>query len=293
MKMTLKKITVLITILIAVLSAHSITYATSHTGTPTTEYTVLVPLPNTTTCGTGAETPAGCKSTLTQYLPAAFNLIVGIAVALAFVMITFGGVMYATSDAISGKSQGREYIENALWGLLLVIGSYTILYTLNPQILDFTLDINRAPATTGTAPIIVTTTCPTCADMRAVGIPVKSSANGGISSVMLPKLVALNTSLGPPPGGLGIPWRVNEGYPPTATHRDPCHQNGTCIDARTIDQSPGNINAFAEAARAAGMRPVYEVATDGERRSLIDRGVTTNIIIVPGINGSHFSVYNQ
>lgn len=96
------------------------------------EYNSLVPLPG-----------AGASTNLQEYLPTAFNLVVGIAVAMAFVMITFGGVTYATSDALSGKTQGREYITNALVGLLLVIGSYVILQTINPEILNFDLEIER------------------------------------------------------------------------------------------------------------------------------------------------------
>lgn len=95
-----------------------------------TDYEVLAPLP-----GIG-DTAAG-TSNLNTYLPAAFNLTVGIAIALAFIVITFGGVTYATSDALSGKQNGRELITNALWGMLLVIGSYTILYSINPQMLNF------------------------------------------------------------------------------------------------------------------------------------------------------------
>jgi hypothetical protein len=97
------------------------------------DYTTLAPLP-------------GVKPTtnLTDYLPNVFNLSIGIAAVLAFIVITIGGVLYATTDALSGKSQGREYITNAIWGLLLVIGSYVILYTINPQILDFSVAINQS-----------------------------------------------------------------------------------------------------------------------------------------------------
>jgi hypothetical protein len=97
------------------------------------EYTTLAPLPGTTD-NVG-------NTNLETYLLGVFNLSIGIAAVLAFVMITFGGVMYATSDAISGKSQGREYVENAIWGLLLVIAAWVILYTINPNILTFKLSI--------------------------------------------------------------------------------------------------------------------------------------------------------
>lgn len=115
------------------------------------DYAVLAPLPGTTQAcqvrnSQGVLVPAECTD-LTRYLPNAFNLAIGIAVALAFIAITIGGVMYATSDALSNKSAGKEAIENALWGLLLVIGAYLILQTINPKILDFSLTIDQFTTT--------------------------------------------------------------------------------------------------------------------------------------------------
>ena len=105
-------------------------------------YVVLAPLP-----GIGNNT---AKTTdLSTYLKEIFNLSIGIAAVMAFVMITFGGITYMTTDAISGKTKGREYITNALWGLLLVIGAWVILYTINPQLIDFSL-IVPTPKTTST-----------------------------------------------------------------------------------------------------------------------------------------------
>lgn len=103
----------------------------------TGEYTVLAPLP-------GIGDDSGGKTTLTEYLTAIFNLTISVSVVLAFVMITFGGIVYATSDALSGKSKGREWVQNAIVGLLIVIGAWVILNTINPQILDFKLLIPGA-----------------------------------------------------------------------------------------------------------------------------------------------------
>jgi hypothetical protein len=99
------------------------------------------------------KTTGGCQTTLADYLPGAFNLAISIAAVMAFVMLTYGGVLYMTSDAIGNKSKGKEYIENALWGLLLVISSYLILNTINPQMLHFTLTLNP-PNTQATAVVI-------------------------------------------------------------------------------------------------------------------------------------------
>jgi hypothetical protein len=104
------------------------------TNTPT-DYTVLAPLPGTTKNCDQSQTSASdnCATDLQTYLPGAFNLIVGLAAVLAFLVLTYGGVFYMTSDAISGKSQGKEYITNALLGLGLVLASWLILFTIGGQ----------------------------------------------------------------------------------------------------------------------------------------------------------------
>jgi len=55
----------------------------------------------------------------------------------AVFMIIWGGFEYVSTDAISGKSAGKEKIEGALWGLGLALGSYLILNTINPELLKF------------------------------------------------------------------------------------------------------------------------------------------------------------
>ena len=114
------------------------------------EYTLLAPLPG---IGIDPNCTVDCKTDLQRYLPGAFKLIIGIAAALAFVMITFGGMTYVVSDSINGKEDGRAYITNAVWGLVLVIGAYTILYTINPQILNFDLTIKTPQVKQGEATI--------------------------------------------------------------------------------------------------------------------------------------------
>jgi hypothetical protein len=101
----------------------------------TQKYTVLAPLPGTTIDGS--------KTDLATYLPGLIRWSIGLAAAMAVVMITFGGIMYATTDAIYEKEDGKKYIEDALWGLILVIGAWVILNTINPQILI--LNLNPGP----------------------------------------------------------------------------------------------------------------------------------------------------
>jgi hypothetical protein len=119
---------------------------TSNGGCPTGsfQYKTLVNIP-----GFGTKNAANqnvvtiCPNSLGDYLQVGFNYFIGIAIALAVIMIIYGGVLYATTDAVSGKSSGKKVIQDAAYGLALALGSWLILYTINPDFLKFQLDIGR------------------------------------------------------------------------------------------------------------------------------------------------------
>ncbi len=58
---------------------------------------------------------------------------------LSVVMIAVGGIQYMSTDAVSNKTEGKDRITYALLGLLLVLFSWILLYTINPDILKFNL----------------------------------------------------------------------------------------------------------------------------------------------------------
>ena len=72
---------------------------------------------------------------LGSYLNLMIKLIIGICAVLAVVMIVMGGIQYMTTELISGKEEGKKRIMNAIFGLLLALGAYTLLYTINPDLL--------------------------------------------------------------------------------------------------------------------------------------------------------------
>jgi len=74
-----------------------------------------------------------------KFFNALFTYGITIAGLLAVIMITVGGIQYMSSDAVSNKTEGRERITYALMGLLLVLFSWVLLYTINPEILNLTL----------------------------------------------------------------------------------------------------------------------------------------------------------
>ena len=78
------------------------------------------------------------ENKLADFLVNIFNFGIAAAVALALIMIIWGGIEYMTTDSWTGKEGGKEKITNALWGLGLALVSYLILYTINPCLVVFT-----------------------------------------------------------------------------------------------------------------------------------------------------------
>lgn len=78
---------------------------------------------------------------LGQYLNIIIRLAIGIAAVLAVVLIVMGGIQYMTTELVSGKEDGKRRITNAVLGLLVALGAYLILFTINPDLLKTELVI--------------------------------------------------------------------------------------------------------------------------------------------------------
>lgn len=76
---------------------------------------------------------------LGNFLSQAFSFGLAVAAALAVVMIVWGGVEIMLSDSVFNKDEGKKKIREAIYGLLLALVSWLILYTINPDILNFKL----------------------------------------------------------------------------------------------------------------------------------------------------------
>lgn len=101
-----------------------------------TGYNLLSPLPNT-----GGQTST---SDFGGYLNQMFRLAIGLAAIFAVFFMVVGGIEYMSTDAWTGKKDGMKKIQNAFWGLVLVLASWLILNTINPDILKLKLDIKPA-----------------------------------------------------------------------------------------------------------------------------------------------------
>lgn len=91
-------------------------------------YYNLAPLPE---IGPTVDPTAGLGS----YLNLMLKLFIGICAVLAVVMIIIGGLEYLTSELVSSKESGKDRITNAVLGLVLALGAYALLFTINPDLL--------------------------------------------------------------------------------------------------------------------------------------------------------------
>ena len=109
--------------------------------TAQTDVVLLSPLP-----GTGGST------NFDTYAPVLFNLAIGIAGVLAVIMMIVGGLQYMSTDAMSGKTEGKERITAALGGLALALIAFILLQTINTGLVNFNLPVLRFGVTRATIP---------------------------------------------------------------------------------------------------------------------------------------------
>lgn len=94
------------------------------------------PLTNIGVQDAGVEGIAGFINTLYRYL-------IGIGAILAVLVIMYGGFRYMTSEAIGQKSAGREEIQRAVIGLLLLLSPVIVFGVINQDITNLRFDLTR------------------------------------------------------------------------------------------------------------------------------------------------------
>jgi hypothetical protein len=110
-----------------------------------TEYKLLEPIPYVSSqdgkpdCVKEDGSPC---ATANSYIPGIVKLVIAVAGALAVIKIIFGGIQYMSTGAFQGKTDAKKTIENAIWGLILILSAWLILYTINPDLvnLDFSIE---------------------------------------------------------------------------------------------------------------------------------------------------------
>lgn len=85
-----------------------------------------------------------------NFAEALFNIAIAIAAILVVVRLIWAGSKYMLSGLVTSKESAREEIRNAVLGLLIILGSVTILQTINPKLLNLNALGTLEPAATTT-----------------------------------------------------------------------------------------------------------------------------------------------
>jgi hypothetical protein len=139
MRISLTKI-MLVALLILLTTPGLTVIVHAQTAPGTDKYTLLEPLPcyqtNGVSCPSGGNGNTESSVDLQQYVQYFFNMVIALSAAAAVFMIAAGGLQYMTTDSWQGKSDGKDRVKNAVIGLLMVLCSYLILQTINPQLVN-------------------------------------------------------------------------------------------------------------------------------------------------------------
>lgn len=126
------------TAIILILLTGAVISAVAFEALAQTQYIPLQPLPGMSG-GQGVRLPG--------YMSALYKFGVIFASVLAVLMIVIGGVLYITAAGNMGKvEEAKDYIWQAVIGLLIVLGSYMIINTVNPNLVSMSLNIPNVPA---------------------------------------------------------------------------------------------------------------------------------------------------
>jgi hypothetical protein len=100
----------------------------------TCQYQMLAPIPGLLGDPSGKYIVTQDSKSLCSLLNQWFRIGIALAGMLAVVMIVLGGFQYATTDSLFDKSEGKEKIQSALWGLILALTTWLVLSTINPAL---------------------------------------------------------------------------------------------------------------------------------------------------------------
>ena len=107
----------------------------------------LAPIPGLTDPGTA--TSIINANSFASFFNNLYKYSIGLASALAVIMIIWGGLEISTQDSVSQQSKGRERITQAILGLILVLSPVLVFSIINPSILNLSIGITPLGTVTG------------------------------------------------------------------------------------------------------------------------------------------------
>lgn len=101
-------------------------------------FVALAPIPGLTS---PEMTSVVNSATLANFFNNLYKFLIGLAAVLAVIMIIWGGLEISTQDSISKQGAGKEKIQNAIFGLVLVLSPVLVFSIINPSILNLSLNL--------------------------------------------------------------------------------------------------------------------------------------------------------
>ena len=142
-------------------------------GTCSLGYTQLEPIPGLTSLTGSGPGSLVDPNNLHNIINAVFKILITAGALIAVLSLTVSGVQYMISGSAKGKNAGRRRAEAALWGIVLIAASWLILNTINPALLNFSL--NPCPA--GSSGCTVTNSVPSISSTGGAGQTIQLSAD--------------------------------------------------------------------------------------------------------------------
>ncbi len=65
-----------------------------------------------------------------------YKIAVGLAAASAMGVLIYGAILWTVSGAVATKKDAMDWIWGAIWGFVLLLAAYLILYTINPNLVQ-------------------------------------------------------------------------------------------------------------------------------------------------------------
>lgn len=133
------------------LTAVILSFVGAHTTHAADTWTAPGPCPEGTFCPLapipGLTDTSATSVVQSQDLASFFNnlykYLIGLAAAFAVIEIIWGGLEISTKDSVSKQSDGKARIQQALFGLLLVLSPVLVFSIINPSILNLSLNLPK------------------------------------------------------------------------------------------------------------------------------------------------------
>lgn len=104
-----------------------------------TGFVPLAPIPGLTDTGL-IDTASGVgPGSFAFFFNNLYKFMLGLAIALAIIEIIWGGLEISTQDSVSKKSDGKQRIYNAIYGLILILSPVLVFSIINPCILNLSI----------------------------------------------------------------------------------------------------------------------------------------------------------